>query len=182
MQGLEARAEDLRILAIEAAGEPWIAAGHSYGALMSLFQAGVEEFPMGSRDPALRAVIALSPPGPLPGLISKGGFAKLERPALIQTGDRDVFPGQPPESWRTHLTAFEAPPAKGNLFAYAPSGVDHYFGGIIGRPELPGSKAEAQFQTFVDVSKAFARAHIKSGKAGTKALSRWVKNKDVLQR
>jgi hypothetical protein len=182
MQGLEARAEDLRILAIEAAGEPWIAAGHSYGALMSLFQAGVEEFPMGPRDLALKAVIALSPPGPLPGLISKEGFAKLDRPTLIQTGDKDVFPGQPPESWRTHLTAFEAPPARGSLFAYAPTGVDHYFGGIIGRPELPRPKAEVQFQTFLDISKSFARAHIKNGKAGKSAMSRWVRSGDVLLR
>ncbi len=182
MQGFETRSEDMTLLALEAAGASYIAAGHSYGALMALIQAGVEDFPMRPRDPALKAVIALSPPGPMPGVISAAGFAKLARPALIQTGDKDIFPGQAPETWRTHLTAYEAPPAKASLFAYAPTGVDHYFGGIIGRPELPGPKAEKQFVAFIEISKAFARGQIKGSKAASTALSRWVNSGAVSQR
>jgi dienelactone hydrolase len=158
MDSWAARLEDLSLLANDLGDKPYIATGHSYGALMALVMGGVQPMLPGAvRDKRVKAVVALSPPGPMPGFIDATGYAKLGVPALIQTGDKDIFPGWPPEAWRDHLAAFEAAAPGGNRHAVALNGVDHYFGGVIGRPELPGPRAQEQFDYFKSASIAFLR-------------------------
>ncbi len=156
MDSWAARLEDLALLATGQGNKPYVAAGHSYGALMALVKGGVTPLlPGKAQDTRVSAVIALSPPGAMPGLVDVAGFSKLAVPALFQTGDKDVFPGQPPESWRDHLTAFNAAIPGGHRHVLVLDQIDHYFGGIIGRPELPGPRQEAQFDYLKAVSDQF---------------------------
>ncbi|MFN5903092.1 MAG: alpha/beta hydrolase [Novosphingobium sp.] len=120
---------------------PLFATGHSFGALIAILW----------DDPALRSVIAISPPGPLPGL----PMPPEDKPLLVVTGTKDAFPMIAPK-WQDHLTAYNQ--AKGPALAYVGTDADHYFGGIYGRPELPGPKAEAAFADLVPLTLAFLKA------------------------
>lgn len=158
-----ARLEDMRAVAEHVGARHYIAAGHSYGALVALTLGGAQAAtPVGwagpLADPNVRASVAFSPPGPAMGLIDAAGYAALRVPALIQTGTADVPPGAlSTEAWRTHLAAYEAAPANGNRYALVLDKTDHYFGGLICRPELPGPKQVAQFDIAVARSLAFLR-------------------------
>jgi pimeloyl-ACP methyl ester carboxylesterase len=155
-----ARIADMRALAQHIGGGPYVAAGHSYGALMALTLGGASAMvPPGTngplRDPNAKAVIAFSPPGPTPGLIDAAGYAALAVPAFIETGTKDIPPGS--TEWQPHLAAYEAATAGGNRYGLVLEGVDHYFGGLICRPELPGPHQSAQFDQATALSTLFLR-------------------------
>ncbi|SNS15315.1 MULTISPECIES: alpha/beta fold hydrolase [unclassified Azospirillum] len=162
MASWPARIEDVRAVA-DHIGGPYIAAGHSYGALVALCLGGAgpkvpETVKTPLRDPRATAVVAFSPPGGGMGLVNQGDYAGLAVPALIQTGDRDVPPGGNAD-WRSHLLAYDDAAAGGNRYALVLAGVDHYFGGGICRPELPGPKQEAALSIAASLSILFMRAH-----------------------
>jgi hypothetical protein len=94
------------------------------------------------RDPRAALALAFSPPGAMAPLIDAKGYSGLAVPALIQTGTADIPPGA--DGWTSHLLAFESAPTRGDRFGLVLDGVDHYFGGAICRPELPGPRQLAQ--------------------------------------
>jgi dienelactone hydrolase len=130
-----------RRMNLRLAKAPLHATGHSFGALIAILW----------DDPALRSVIAISPPGPIPGL----PMPPEDKPLLVVTGTKDSFPMIAPK-WQDHLTAYNQ--AKGPALAYVGTDADHYFGGIYGRPELPGPKAEEAFADLVPLTLAFLKA------------------------
>lgn len=157
-----ARIEDVRVLA-DHLGGPYIAAGHSYGALTALCLGGAtiaapEGVKTPLRDPRVLATVAFSPPGAGMGFIHPGDYAALAVPAFIQTGDKDIPPG-PGGDWRSHLLPYEEAAPGGNRYALVLDGVDHYFGGGICRPELPGPVQAEQLAIAGDLSVQFMRAH-----------------------
>ena len=169
-----ARLEDMRALSQELGDTPYIAAGHSYGALLALTLGGAEaSVPEGLQgplaDPAVSVVLAFSPPPALPGLISKEGYATLARPALIQTGTRDIPMGTE-SGWEPHLDSFEAAAAGGNRYGLVLEGVDHYFGGAICRPELEGPKQLAQLDIAADISLLVIHAYAEHDEAAQAEL------------
>lgn len=115
-----------------------IAAGHSFGALIAMML----------DEPRIISVMAFSPPGPLPGL----NIPVVSRPMLTITGTADTNPQIAPD-WRVHLTAHQQ--ATGRKWAYVGADADHYFGGIYGRPELPGPKQSAPFDEALALSIRF---------------------------
>jgi pimeloyl-ACP methyl ester carboxylesterase len=150
-----ARIADMRALAERYGARGYIAAGHSYGGLMALALGGASPpVPPGVatplRDERVLAVVAFSPPAPIPGFVDATAFATLAVPALIQTGTADVPPGS--TDWAGHLVAWEAPAAGGNRYALVLEGVDHYFKGAICRPELPGPPQLAELDLAAAVS------------------------------
>ncbi len=81
-----ARIEDMRALAKHVRAKKVIAAGHSYGALVALTIGGVNAAqPAGVVGPLriakVQAVIAFSPPAPVPDLITAEGYKTLAGPA-----------------------------------------------------------------------------------------------------
>lgn len=162
------RIEDMRALA-DHAGSPWYAVvGHSFGALTALALGGAEAaIPPGIigplRDPRARAVVAFSPPPPIPTLITQAAYARLAVPSLIQTGTLDVplLRTAVPVGWEGHLAAFEAAVPGHDRFALVLEGVDHYFGGGIGRlgaqAELPDRQLSVAAQVAIDFLDAYAR-------------------------
>ncbi len=167
MAGWRARLEDMHALADRLGDAPWIAAGHSYGGLTALVMGGaaaaVPEGWIGAMDrPQVAAAIALSPPAPIPSLITQAGYAKLRVPALIQTGTRDIVPGitaTDGDGYKGHLAAYEAAVAGGERHALVLDGVDHYFGGAICRHDLPGPMQLERLADANMLTTLFARAY-----------------------
>lgn len=157
----KARIEDMRVLSAHVGKREWIAAGHSYGGLVALTMGGAAAVvPKGLSGPLsdanVRAVVAFSPPAPIPALCTAQGYAALAVPALIQTGTKDIVPGittTDGEGWRGHLVPFEAAAAGGHRYGLVLDGVDHYFGGAICRYDLPGPK---QFDQLADAARISA--------------------------
>lgn len=132
-----ARLEDMRAVSRFIDG-PYVAAGHSYGALTALVMGGAAgEVPEGLagplRDAAAACVLAFSPPPPIAGLLAPEGYAALATPALVQTGTLDLMPDWPEtdEGWRIHRPAFDLAAATGDRYLLVFEGVDHDFGGAI---------------------------------------------------
>lgn len=153
----KARIEDMRLLVAGMKGKPFVAAGHSYGGLVALTLGGSQPVPPEGLDlplvPALaQAVIAFSPPAPVPVLVTAEGYGALKVPALIQTGTRDVIPGGPDDGWKGHLAPFDAAPAGGQRYGLVLEGADHYFGGTICDMSRPGPPQLAQ----IDLANRYA--------------------------
>lgn len=158
----QARLLDMRALAVFAA-VPYIAAGHSYGALTALTLGGAAaEVPPGLsgpiNDPRVTSVVAFSPPGISPGLVTLEGYSTLKVPALIETGDHDVPFNSKDGRWQGHLAAYDAAP-DGDKYALVLEGVDHYFGGLICKFDAPGPPQDAQLNAAVGVSTLFIEAY-----------------------
>lgn len=121
----------------------WLAVGHSFGALISQIFGGAafpDADPSGVPEP--RRVIALSPPGPIPGLIPADAFDAIQTPMLVVTGSDDLIMTTEAGGWRDHLYSHENAP-EGVSTAAAFNGMDHYFNGLYGRPvERPLTPAD----------------------------------------
>ena len=165
MASWAARIEDLRALSVMLGEERYVAAGHSYGALAALALGGATPMlPEGVKgplaDPRAAVVVAFSPPGAMTPLIDVKGYSTLARPALIQTGTADIPPGA--TGWEGHLLAYESAPACGDRYALVLDGVDHYFGGAICRPELPGPKQTAQLSSAAQLGRVMISAWLRN--------------------
>lgn len=143
--------------------EQLIVTGHSYGAITALALAGAKTLDMesgnviGKIDLSPRAVIALSPPGLIPKYIEKDAFAELLTPTLVQTGTADVLENFIPD-WQLHRAAHDLSPA-GDKVLVVGKDVDHYFGGLIGRFEVPGEPQVIAFEDFKALSIDFLDAY-----------------------
>jgi pimeloyl-ACP methyl ester carboxylesterase len=167
-QGWAARMEDMHVLADHVGARQYIAAGHSFGGLVALTLGGASPVsPPGWSGPLsdtrASAVVAFSPPGPMPGLVEPGSYASVAVPALIQTGTADLPytpPGTPkdPESWRKHLLAYEEPRLDGGRYALILDGVDHYFGGAICNFDRPGPRKVVEASQAAEIAALFMAA------------------------
>lgn len=175
----KARIEDMRALSAHVGNRAWIAAGHSYGGLVALMLGGAAAVPPEGltgplADVNARAVVAFSPPAPIPVLCTAQGYSKLSVPALIQTGTKDIVPGitgTDGEGWRGHLVPYEAAAPGGNRYGLILEGVDHYFGGAICRYDLPGPKQLDRLADAARISALFVNAH-GSGNLRSKTAAR----------
>jgi hypothetical protein len=177
MASWAARIEDMRALAASVDASGYVAAGHSYGGLVALTLGGAEAVPPQGvsgplRDPRVVAAVSFSPPAPIPVLIALQGYATLAVPALIQTGDRDVPPGQSGDGWKQHLAAYDAAASGGDRYALVLAGVDHYFGGLICEPDVPGPKQVAQLDEAAAISTLFLQAYGSGLGSARRALQR----------
>lgn len=178
----KARIEDMRALSAHVGQRPWIAAGHSYGGLTALTLGGAAAVaPEGISgrlaDANARAVVAFSPPAPIPVLCTAEGYGKLSVPALIQTGTKDIVPGittTDGDGWRGHLVPYEAAAAGNNRYGLVLEGVDHYFGGAICRYDLPGPKQLDRLADAARISGLFIDAHGRRDGAARARLDRLV--------
>lgn len=171
-----ARLEDMRALAAHIGSRPYIAAGHSYGGLTAIaLGGGVSLVPQGVegplRDPIAKAVLAFSPPAPVPVLTGEAGYASVNVPMLVQTGTRDVPPGlTDPEGWRGHLAPYDAAQSDGQRYALVLEDVDHYFGGLICRPDVPGPQQITQLDQAIQISRLFLDGYGRPSKNARRKL------------
>lgn len=174
----KARIEDMRTLSAHVGQRPWIASGHSYGGLVALTMGGaaavVPDGVSGSlAEPMVRAVVAFSPPAPIPVLCTAEGYGKLAVPALVQTGTKDIVPGittTDAEGWRGHLVPYEAAAAGGHRYGLVLDGVDHYFGGAICAYDRPGPRQLERLADAARLSALFIDAHGRGDAKARRAL------------
>lgn len=171
-----ARLEDMAALSAYI-GAPYVAAGHSYGGLVALTLGGASPVPpegmaLPLTDSNVTAVVALSPPAPIPVLITAQGYASLSVPALIQTGTKDIVPGMTDaDGWQGHLAPYEAAAPGGNRYALVLDGVDHYFGGAICRHDLPGPPQTEPLDQAVAISTDFLAGFGRNDRAAQTRLN-----------
>lgn len=104
-------------------GKPVIAAGHSFGSLMSFIAGGAVTVAGPLGDPDIKAIVAFSSAGDLQGVIVPDTYAALTTPALMITGDADLVPGYVTD-WHAHRSPFDrAAPGANMLMAF--EGGDH---------------------------------------------------------
>lgn len=162
-----ARLEDFQALTELIGHVPYVAVGHSYGALTALVLGGAQSVaPAGWEGPQCdgkaKAVVAFSPPPAIPVLITMAGYGELAVPALIQTGTADVLPqksGVEPESWTKHLDAYEAARPGHDRYGLVLAGVTHYFGGLICDFSQPGPPATQGVKDASRIAGLFLKAY-----------------------
>lgn len=157
-----ARLHDMRAAAEVADAKRFVAAGHSYGALLALTLGGATPTaPPGFTaqtlsDPRAVAALSLSPPGVIPGVFAPESYRTLAVPTLVQTGDRDSFAPEIP--WQSHLIPYDQAPS-GNKYALVLDQVDHGFGGLIYDPIMFAlADQQAQLGAMLRLSVLFMNA------------------------
>ncbi len=115
------------------------AAGHSFGAFSAQQLGGAIAIDpdtgqrIEGRDARIQAVLALSPPGEMFGLINRRSWLDMDLPMLATTGtwDRD---GRFVTDWRQHRLSYDtARPGQNWLLVI--DGADHYLGRLICRTD-----------------------------------------------
>lgn len=129
-------------------GKPLIAAGHSFGSLNSLMEAGALTVAGPQGDPDVKAVVAVSSPGSIPNVVNPSTFATVAVPVLMITGDADLVPGFVADP-RDHRLSFDTS-APGNKMLLTFAGGDH---------SLIGNADDADFDLIAAISVDFMRAH-----------------------
>lgn len=128
----------------QGADTPWIAVGHSFGAMISSILSGITLDENLGNNMALGLPshnISLSPPNAIESVFPADAFSRLESPTLLVTGTTDLVPTMI-DDWEKHLHLFEAAP-KGKVTAIVFDNQNHYFNGLYGRIiERPRAEAD----------------------------------------
>jgi hypothetical protein len=130
------------------AGKPIIAAGHSFGSLMSFIEGGAVTVAGPLGDPDIKAIIAFSSAGDLQGVILPDTYASLRTPALMVTGDADLVPGYVTD-WQAHRSPFDRG-APGDKMLLVFAAADH---------SLVRNADEADFDLIVRATTDFMEAY-----------------------
>ncbi len=104
-------------------GKPMIAAGHSFGSLMSLIEGGAVSVagPIGDQD--VKGMLTFSSAGDLQGVVLPATYADLHTPLLMITGDQDLVEGYVTD-WHDHRGPYDrSAPGDKTLMVFA--GADH---------------------------------------------------------
>ncbi|MEM1261271.1 MAG: hypothetical protein AAGH76_02615 [Pseudomonadota bacterium] len=145
----------------------WIAAGHSYGAFVAQAAAGAtsawEDLPAPNVTPS--AIIALSPPGPIPTFIEPDAWATMRGPHMVLTGTADILPGFI-DDWRVHAAAYEQA-VNGDQWLWVGEGVDHYFGRLMGRLDRETAPQTAGFDAALATTRAFLDSYASPDRPAT---------------
>jgi len=169
---LPTRLEDYDVIASKYETNYRIAAGHSFGGLIAQIAGGAEIASAATPvDPAYRpnAVLAYSPPGPIPNYIEPHGWSKISVPILVTTGTKDIVPMMA-EQWELHLVSFEsAPPILS--FALIYENMDHYMNGAYGRETDAKSPERAQALNHMTKASLFFLSKLRN--SGTMSAEDW---------
>jgi predicted dienelactone hydrolase len=162
--GFGERIADLRAASAHAArtwpGLPMVAAGHSFGSLSALCLAGALPYAGAFRDPAVRAVLAFSSPGRIPGLVQPTAYAGVAVPLLMVTGTADLVPGFVTDS-ADHLLAPQT--VAGPSYALVIEGGGH---------ELVAA-TDGRFERARPLAELFVQAHGLGDRAAAGRLRAW---------
>lgn len=144
--------------------------GHSYGALVAQLAAGaIASDPDGTRPnrklSGVDALVAFSPPGPLPKTIDAAGWSSIDVPSLTVTGTADILPGFV-DDWRLHKAGHNATP-EGARWLWVGKGVDHYFGGSFGREKPVTPKTQKLFDHAVGATIQFLDRTLKNDRCSS---------------
>lgn len=140
--------------------------GHSFGAFTAQQLGGAQAFDpdkdafLSHLDSRVKAVVALSPPGPMFDTITENSWKTLSAPTLISTGTWDVQASFWPD-WRAHLMSWETALPQ-HKYALVIEGADHYLGNLICRLEREASPQKDALRMVQIATTAFLDAHLKA--------------------
>ncbi len=139
--------------------------GHSFGAFTAQQFGGAAAVDpetgarIEARDERIRAVVSISPPGEMFGLINQQSWLAMDVPMLATTGTWDVD-GRFVTDWRQHALSYEsALPGKNWLLVV--EGADHYLGNLICRPEREEAPQHDALRMVNAVAVSFLNAQLK---------------------
>lgn len=154
--GFGARCEDMiagfNLLGSMAPNAPKGVSGHSYGALMSLITGGGLPPAVPAPLAPVRAVVAFSSAGRVPGLVNEQSYAGLNAPTMMVTGHQDTVEDAGITNWRDHLYPFETS-AAGNKIALVYAGGHH---NLIGGQQAVGASGPDAMRNGADFILAHA--------------------------
>ncbi|HEB28972.1 MAG TPA: hypothetical protein ENI05_14670 [Porticoccus sp.] len=142
------------------------ATGHSFGAFTAQQFAGAGTFNPDTeeyvyyRNDRIKAVVAISPPGPMFDVINDQSWKNLDQPMLLTTGTWDSNAQFWPD-WRLHKMSFDTAKA-GKNYALITQGADHYLGNLICRPEREQAPQYDALKMLNATSMAFLDAYVKA--------------------
>lgn len=140
-------------------------AGHSFGAFTAQQFGGAGSFNTDDnsyhfyKDDRVKAIVALSPPGPMFDEITAQSWQQLSTPSFNSTGTWDIdkyFFTQ----WQLHQMAFDTAVA-GHNYSLVTQGADHYLGNLICRPEREVAPQQDALMLLNASSTAFLAAYLK---------------------
>jgi predicted dienelactone hydrolase len=143
--------------------------GHSFGAFSAQQFGGAAAFDpdqekyLFHRDPQVKAIVAMSPPGPMFDTITADSWLQLQAPTLVTTGTWDIQPSFWPD-WRMHLMSWESA-LPGHKYALVTQGADHFLGNLICRTEREATPQTDALRMLQSVSTAFLDAYLKDSAA-----------------
>lgn len=140
-------------------------AGHSFGAFTAQQFGGAAAVDpdngqrIEGRDPRVRAVLAISPPGEMFGIINNKSWLAMDTPMLATTGTWDVD-GRFVTDWRQHQLSFDtARPGENWLLVI--EGADHYLGNLICRLDRKRAPQQDALRMVNAVSVTFLNAFLR---------------------
>jgi predicted dienelactone hydrolase len=140
------------------------ATGHSFGAFNAQQLGGAAALDTDSgayrvvADPRIKAVLAISPPGPMFDEIDEGSWRTQQAPTLMTTGTWDSNAWFWPD-WRSHTTSYNTA-APGNQYLLVVQGADHYLGNLICRLDLDEQSQWDALAMINTMSIAFLDAYV----------------------
>ncbi|MEP1472702.1 MAG: hypothetical protein ABJK20_10170 [Halieaceae bacterium] len=149
--------------------------GHSFGAFSAQQLGGAGTFDPDREsyvffeEPRIKAVVALSPPGPMFDTITEQSWQKLSAPTLVTTGTWDIQPSFWPD-WRMHLMSYESA-IPGDKYALVVEGADHFLGNLICRTERDAQPQEDALQMIQIASTAFLDSYLKASPAAADLIA-----------
>jgi predicted dienelactone hydrolase len=145
------------------------ATGHSFGGLTAQALVGAQATPvlLKAPDRRVKAVLALSPPGPGMGFIPPDSWKPIMAPMLVQTGTADIF--APNQDWRQHLASLESASSKVR-WEVVGQDVNHLFGGLICYLDAKSGAQAPQLKIVTDVGTTFLDAYVKGDAAALAKL------------
>lgn len=164
--GLAARVDSTRIAIT----------GHSFGAFTAQMLGGAAAVNLESgervegRDARVRAVLAISPPGPMFEIINDQSWKNMTAPMLVTTGTWDVNAQFWPE-WQAHKLSFDTAPS-GHNWLLVVEGADHYLGNLICRPEREAPPQNDALRMVNALSVTFLNAQLKDDDAARAFLQK----------
>lgn len=142
------------------------ATGHSFGAFTAqqfggagTFNPDTEEY-VYFTDKRIKAMVAISPPGPMFDVINEGSWINLQGPMMLTTGTWDANVQFWPD-WRAHKLSFDTA-QPGQNYALITQGADHYLGNLICRPEREQPPQYDALKMLNSATTAFLDAYVKN--------------------
>jgi hypothetical protein len=111
-------------------------------------------------------------------MIGTHDYDGIALPMMLTTGRRDVLPGFV-ERWEDRLLAYNA--SRAPAAALVLGDVDHYFGGLIGRIQVPGPPQVRSLSKAVASLALFARAYGMCDRQALARLTRQARRSTTLQ-
>lgn len=149
--------------------------GHSFGAFSAQQFGGATALNPDTQqhlshlDPAVDAIVALSPPGPMFDAITADSWLALATPMLVTTGTWDIQPSFWPD-WRMHLMSWETA-IPGDKYALVTEGADHYLGNLICRLQREAQPQDDALRIMQIATTAFLDAYLKQDRAAREFIS-----------